>query len=262
MGILQRLFTTTRANETNDDGPVAFGNLSQLAEDLTHLEINTIVKQDLTARKMPPPPLAVLEVAETYRRWLEQQLVALDADIRLPAPLDDPSFLTEQREALRLALAEEQPLNQAKMHQAGQLFQQLYSVARELTATPTLMEQLRQDGRDALALRIIDSALVLRRMILHYCGEADGHPWDGQIRRRDRIMLRKIWEVGVQRVKMQTVIQLDGDVITYVQEALIREDHDAIQQIHNQSVGIAINSWRFLVETLGQMLKQLAKPGT
>ncbi len=44
----------------------AEGSDRSLVYNLTNLEINTIIKENLTARKMPDPANAVLDVALTY----------------------------------------------------------------------------------------------------------------------------------------------------------------------------------------------------
>ena len=49
-------------------------SLKQTACDLTTLEINTIVKHSMTARKMPPPGHAILDIAATYADKLQVSL--------------------------------------------------------------------------------------------------------------------------------------------------------------------------------------------
>ena len=48
--------------------------ISDLVQDLHTLEINTIQKAGMTARRMPPVPTALAEISENYRRWLRNQL--------------------------------------------------------------------------------------------------------------------------------------------------------------------------------------------
>ena len=44
----------------------------RVASDLLTIEVNTIIKPCMTARKMPPPPIALSDVAGTYANYLEQ----------------------------------------------------------------------------------------------------------------------------------------------------------------------------------------------
>ena len=59
-------------------------SLKQTARDLTTLEINTIVKHSMTARKMPPPGHAILDIAATYADKLQ-----LSLEIPLATPFTD-----------------------------------------------------------------------------------------------------------------------------------------------------------------------------
>lgn len=238
---------------------VDLGNLRHIANDLTNLEINTIVKQDLTARKMPGPPLAVLEVAEGYRHWLQRQFTVMEVTPGLPTPLDDPDYLAGRREALRQHIADGKTLDEKALAQGVAIFQILYEAGKRLIEDPPVLKVLQGDGRDAIATRIIDSSLVLKRLLTQYSTlAAAAGGWEPDLPQRDAVALRKIWEIGVQSVKMQTIIQLDGDVLTYVQESVARDPDNPVHRLHHESVGIAINSWRFLVETLGRMIKHLA----
>lgn len=44
--------------------------ITKIAQDLTHLEINVIIKPNLTARKMPSPRHALIDIAEKYHMKL------------------------------------------------------------------------------------------------------------------------------------------------------------------------------------------------
>ena len=66
----------------------------------------------------------------------------------------------------------------------------------------------------------------------------------------DQLILRKVWEVGTETIVMQTVAQLDGDVVTRVQQARAGVADEPIQTIHREAVANALKHWQFLVETL------------
>ena len=66
----------------------------------------------------------------------------------------------------------------------------------------------------------------------------------------DQLIVRKVWEVGTETIVMQTVAQLDGDVVTRVQQARAGVADESIQTIHREAVANALKHWQFLVETL------------
>ena len=62
------------------------------------------------------------------------------------------------------------------------------------------------------------------------------------------VKLRKIWEIGTDAVVMQTVIQIDGDVISRIQSG--REDAETrmLNEIHRSAVEVSFKHWTFLVQ--------------
>jgi hypothetical protein len=48
---------------------------------------------------------------------------------------------------------------------------------------------------------------------------------------------------------MQTVVQLDGDFVTRLNEAYTSEERQPIRDLHAASVTGALEHWRFLVDT-------------
>jgi len=70
----------------------------------------------------------------------------------------------------------------------------------------------------------------------------------------DRAEIRKIWEVGTESVLMQTVIQIEGDVITRMNSAVARGQHPEIIEVHKQSIEISLRMWGQLVDAAERLL--------
>ena len=60
-------------------------------------------------------------------------------------------------------------------------------------------------------------------------------------------LLRKIWEVGTTEIAMQTVVQLDGDVVTRILRKYADEDYTILHKLHDEGVSTAIGFWKDLV---------------
>ncbi len=70
----------------------------------------------------------------------------------------------------------------------------------------------------------------------------------------EMITLRKVWEIGVETVVMQTVVQLDGDIVTRIQTGRETAANKSIHDLHRQSVESALAHWQFLGKTLAEFL--------
>jgi hypothetical protein len=77
----------------------------------------------------------------------------------------------------------------------------------------------------------------------------------------DLVALRKIWELGCEEILMQTVVQLDGDVVTRLTEAAATEDASIIHRLHADGVRVATQSWQSLVDSLGSFARALFGKG-
>ncbi len=73
------------------------------------------------------------------------------------------------------------------------------------------------------------------------------------------ITLRKVWEIGVETVVMQTVVQLDGDIVTRIQAGRETAANRSIHDLHRQSVESALAHWHFLGKTLAEFLTSTLK---
>jgi hypothetical protein len=71
-----------------------------------------------------------------------------------------------------------------------------------------------------------------------------------QLSADDVLIVRKVWEVGTESIAMQTVAQIDGDVVTRIQAARATLADQPIHDLHREAVGNAMKHWQFLVETL------------
>ncbi len=77
----------------------------------------------------------------------------------------------------------------------------------------------------------------------------------------DLVALRKIWELGCEEILMQTVVQLDGDVVTRLSEAAATEEASLIHRLHADGVRVATQSWQHLVDSLGSFARALFGKG-
>ena len=66
-------------------------------------------------------------------------------------------------------------------------------------------------------------------------------------------LIRKAWEIGTERIVLQTVIQIDGDVTTRLSERFAKTPNDTLLQIHNDSIETSTRFWSNLVKTLGDI---------
>ena len=107
------------------------------------------------------------------------------------------------------------------------------------------MEETRDESDYLMLARLHDNCETIQRIIR--ARDADTKK---ELSVDDFVTLRKIWEIGTEEIVMQTVIHLDGDVMTRVQPRWAGPAGQGVLAIHNTSVHTATSYWKLLVETL------------
>jgi len=293
-----------------------------LVYNLTKLEINTIIKDNLTARKLPDPANAILDIALTYAWKLSDKGFSLDPWFRLardaatrrdeerglsaaggettsvfqqlealnetferqalasrgaeePEPRQPPENL-EARE-VRGALPEPEPepvgFDERNITVDAATFIALrwaaWVVGRQPSIKPAervILDRIRKncDQMKGLILRLYgkpgfeavrgQSRATLNRIDI---GEAAHSRVVLEMEPADMTTLRKIWEIGVQEVVAQTVIDLDGDTITYITRRYTAPSWGHILDVHRLGVQSAVGYWGNLIHALQRFLSDL-----
>jgi len=225
---------------------MATSTVERMFDDLLNLEVNLIVKSNMTARKMPMTGEAFNDIATQYDAYLVAHAPRVGVD--LPArevgdTRSDGSYAVE----------------------AGD-FQRLYETAMRLAgaavATRASGDNDLPEGVDVILKRIARNCEQLERIMLEReidavkrttekSGQsfAQWEPIEFE-EKEDLLVLRKAWEVGTETVVMQTVAQVDGDIVTRLQPSRAGEDDTALHDAHGQLVSLSLEHWRFLFATV------------
>lgn len=248
-------------------------SIRDILDDVFHLETNTIICDEITARRMPPTPHALIDIAQAYVGFLERQRV--DVSTIVPVTTNPCTFFEIARAAKRIldtpaavrALANRdrsvvQRIRRSSIHlvflvrrmasQTGDLegLEALEALrGKDELPSDQVLELLAQHSKQHIAAGSVWNATRTRLYELGAKGETEPK----QLRPQDRTAVRKIWEVRVEHVAMQSVVQLDGDIVTRVQDYYASADCAWLHDLHRQGVGTSIAMWHHLVETLAAL---------
>jgi hypothetical protein len=67
---------------------------------------------------------------------------------------------------------------------------------------------------------------------------------------RDRQVVQKALDLGVERVVMQTRIGMDGDITTRISERFANNPKQFILDVHNKTTDLSVSFWKTLFNTL------------
>jgi hypothetical protein len=221
-----------------------------LAENLLSLEVNTIVKPQIIAQKMPVPEHALIDIANLYRDALRRYVPELPVPVQgalesSPAPEAFSSVLDEKRDR-RASL---------------EVLDEIRTVAQCISENSAARASL-SDEKLQLISRIWDNSDQLKgifnRLGAHVVLERGGEksPSPIELEPAEIVLLRKVWEVGLEVVVVQSVIQIDGDVFTRVREdRMAAKNLSTVLEVHDRAINTSVRFWTNLVELLGTLAK-------
>ncbi len=217
--------------------------LKDFAEDLLNLEINTIVKSNITGRKMSGARLALIQIAKKFNIKLRQ----LDPKHQLKeeTKFGSPESFEEIKNSASINI------NKYKDSESPEANANLWMLYRMKGTSKTILNLFKN----------LDPGLLKDLKDKHNFWDESKHIQDTKLRLpfspEELGIIRKAWELGVEEIAMQTVIQLDGDVVTRVQPKYTGEIYKGLHDLHNQGITTSIKFWNTLVELVQNFVKSI-----
>jgi hypothetical protein len=222
--------------DSDQTGEPFQSQLQLVARNLLALEVNTIIKEGMTATGMPATPHALIDIANEYDAKLKELGAAgehADAGVASHAVFD----------ALR-----------ARAARIGRAEPGARRRNVDYTQSTLLMLSRIQGNSDQLK-GLFASIEARGGGVAEYSRE---HAPAVNLTPAELMLVRKIWEIGTEEIAMQTVIQLDGDIVTRLQKAYARAKDAPLVAVHNSAVATSVGTWNKLVDTLGAFMNGLA----
>ncbi len=281
-------------------------SLKTLAEDLLSLEINTIIKADMTGNKMPTNRReALLKIYKSYNVklielrcrepviWESAGLMGfLELRERARFGLKANAYQLEHTDNLSELVRQDIRENLIMLQRIKGQCEQVITVFVQLAEDYLQRRETAQnDGKPLTKEKPVDADIPhipegrfnleqYRERMAERVGSAEvedfypfdeaSYPWNNDLPRNKMHMvpdlalnatqlslLRKISEIGTERIVMQTVIHADGDVTTRIAERLVYQPNETLFAIHNRAVDNAVQFWGSLVDTIARMASSL-----
>lgn len=236
--------------------------LLEVAHDLFAIEVNTIVKPNMTATRMRNVAHTLLDIISEYDSALRSLEPPAPAESVIPK-LSTQNELDVEAEVRKLADRARAAIRywQVKLS-PSEMGQQ--SREQETTESNYLLLCRIRDNCDQLfglfdMLRARQPQGTVGIPELQKLSRQNATQREITLRTGERMQLRKIWEVGTETVLMQTVIHLNGDIFTRMQSQMARSTDEGkrILDIHNRGVSVAVSYWQQLSDLVANFFQNL-----
>lgn len=221
--------------------------ISELLNDLTHLEINTLLKHGMTAAQ---PPDQIEEVLyKLIERYVIRLNIILDRDnIGFP---EKPEVFTTIREfhahlnAISKHMDEHQPapLRMEEEH---------YIIFLRMKSFCVYMQ-----SKDDVSIK--DETGTLVEQTLYTVNLANYEDYTFELTVREKAKLKRMYDLGTETVVLQTRFGIDGDVVTRIEENFARLPRQTILDIHDKHTNLSLQYWDKLVTIVVDVVSGIFK---
>ncbi len=225
--------------------------LGDVFDDLTHLEINTIVKDSITAEISPEFEDLVTRLLDRYKARLHKIIAEYSLIPELSG--QEPMSFQELDKNLDATL---EFLGKRSDLRIGE---HDYSVLLRINR---FLNYLKKSEVKVKATKNGHADQVLYEM--HF-GDLRTTDFDFRnINPRVKAKFRRMYDMNAEKIVLQTRFGIDGDVTSRISTEFKEMDQQMLLKIHDQHTNLSLGYWKELISTVtslvGQILKSF-KPG-
>lgn len=259
------------------ESPTLGARLAELGADLVTVEIDTIVKRGISSEKMPQPEHALMDMATEVWSFL--------IAIGVVSPMTDAEWDRDVQagwsgwdaclRAVQKAL--ESKASPGSADQNAVYEARIGKLKRIMAACDQLKGVLYDSSKSNGAIAGGKASLCGQGCVIcrNKTTGAIQHAHNGQdvsyapsigaserrrwmpLDPRQLAVVRKIWEVGLEDIALQTVMQIDGDIVTRVDPAYMADER--LMTIHREGVSASQALWKDLVDIAIRLFEAVAK---
>ena len=212
--------------------------ISSTVFDLTHLEVNTIIKDEMSASKAPASPRMILhELSEKFHFKLVDlgkkyyPIIGTSGEKGEELFRGSPVYKGSAYNSFR-----------EFSHRAQEANIRLSDDVRSILMTVD-SEKEKPDGVNWL-YKFDNPAIVNKFRTL---SSAEAKKMELKLDLRQLMLFKKANDIGTERVVLQTIIGIDGDVTTRISQAFADKPLIFVNEVHHEAINISVRFWESLV---------------
>jgi hypothetical protein len=232
------------------------GTISRLLDDLTHLEINTIIKAGMTAA---PPPDSIEETLQIlFNEYKDRMSVILvKNDIGPDFGNDFNQCRTfHDLHTMLLKFRQYMDANGIRLIEFDYI-----RVLRMISFCEYIFSKSKGKTGTRESSMLIEVKTYTKDMSdsLYDLDLSDTSGFRLIMDTRDRVKLKRLFDLGTENIVMQTRFGLDGDVVTRVEENFANRPRQLVIDLHDKHTQLSINYWKNLVGLVQDIVSKIIK---
>ncbi|MCF8365607.1 MAG: hypothetical protein K9H16_07495 [Bacteroidales bacterium] len=219
--------------------------ISKLLDDLTHLEINTIIKKGMTSA---PQPEEIEEVLSVLLSDYKERLGIIHNRNNIEKKIDVDSVKS---------------------------YKKLYEVLHDLSTYMDSEKIWLDDGDFMIFLRMKSFCKYLESRAkdikfsqrngiddtsdIYSVDMNEFSKFKLDMNSRDRVMIKRLYDLGTERIVMQTRIGIDGDVITRIEENFANKPRQVVLDLHEKHTDLSVKYWQSLINVVKDLVSGIIR---
>lgn len=207
--------------------------IASILDDLTHLQIDTIIKSGMSAAD-PPDRIDEL-LLSLYQSYVQKINVMLNRNDNIDFPFNTVSCksfadLEKQLEAMQ----QHMDANRQRMDEHDYIvYLRILSFCKFLKSRSSSYQV---NGNTEPSLYNVDITIP------------DAYSITG-VGTRDLAKFKKFFDLGTERIVLQTRFGIDGDIVTRIEENFASKPRQLLIDLHDKHTNLSIGYWQSLVTT-------------
>jgi len=218
---------------------------AKILDDLTTLEINTIIKKGMNAASPPE------DIAETLKMLLDRYKMRMNRIVYHNSDVfdryDDPEKDFSEHRSYKEFHDHLKECKQ-KLDERGKSGVRIEDIDyTRINRMLYFCNFIRERSTDeAHAMKVINPPGTGKTLY-----ETDLYSTDNLkifTGTRDRVKINRYYDLADERIVMQTRFGIDGDVVTRIEEDFSAKPKKLVLDIHNEHTNLSVNYWKSLIE--------------
>jgi hypothetical protein len=76
---------------------------------------------------------------------------------------------------------------------------------------------------------------------------------------RDRVMIKRLYDLGTERIVMQTRFGIDGDVVTRIEEGFANKPKQIVLDLHEKHTDLSLKYWQSLISIVKNIVSDIIR---
>jgi hypothetical protein len=240
-------------DETENEEQKA-STISKLLDDITTLEINTIIKDGMTAAHQPE------SIEDTLRQLFVDYIRRMNLIINKYGFKDEfnfsesktvESFHRKLKDFRKFLLpGDTKPETRIDENDYIRLLRML-SFCEYLE-----LKSERNDPKNCIKIKPYAEGLGDNIYVLDM---SDSGQYRLIMDVRDRVKIKRMYDLGLENIVLQTRFGLDGDVVTRIGKDFADHPQEVVLKIHDNQTNLTVNYWKSLVTLVKDFVSEFFK---